>query len=89
MELDHLDALEESLGPGKDAGQLVHRPSDLRPRREVVGVAVLALDLDGLAGDDGIQDVMSRKISAGLLSGGDKCLTRELSEGEARLLDLR
>src|SRR5215210_2293189 len=85
---DDLHAPEESRVCVGDARQLVHGPAHLRPWNDRKGVAVLALHLDRLARDDGVERVGGGEVRRGLLAGHDQRLARKVRQGEAALLEI-
>src|SRR5215208_2680490 len=61
-EADDLDTTEEARIGVRYSWQLVHGPTHLSARRHGERVVILALDLDRLAGDDGVERVGRSKI---------------------------
>src|SRR5215210_2529028 len=85
-ECDDLDAAEEPRIGVRHPRKLVHGPAYFCLRYYGERIVVLALDLDRLAGDDGIERVGRGKVGGRLLTGHDQRLAGQVRQREAAAL---
>src|SRR5215210_3433248 len=86
---DDLDAPEEARVGVCYSRQLVHGPTHLGVRYHGERAAVLALDLDWLTGDDGVERVGRGQIRGRLLACHHERLAGQVCQGEPAALEIR
>src|SRR5215212_944058 len=86
---DDLDAPEEARVGICYSRQLVHGPTHLGMRYHGERVTVLALDLDWLTGDDGVECVGRGEVGGRLLTGYHERLTGQVCQSEPAAFEVR
>src|SRR5215210_858310 len=86
---DDLDTPEESRVGVRYSRQFVHGPTHLSARYHGERVAVLALDLDRLARDNGVERVGRGEVGGRLLARHHKCLAGQVRQCEPAALEVR
>src|SRR5215217_6844350 len=86
---DDLDAPEEARVGVCHSWQLVHGPTHFGARDHGERIAVFALDLQGLAGDDGVERVGRGEVRRRLLTRYHECLAGQVRQREPAALEVR